>query len=353
MDRYIALDAHSTTCTIGVMSPTGRRLREVVVPTNGKALVDTIKSIAGTKHLCFEEGAQSEWLYELLKPHVAELVVTQPIRCSGVVKNDSSDTWGLAEQIRTNSITRPIYKAPGLYAGLREAVRAHDVLVRDRTRAKNRLKAIFRSRAIMTTGSELYDPTKREDWIKKLPMQRQKLARLLGMELDAITVPQEEAEKWLLEEARQCAAVKLLTSVPGIGWIRAAQIVAIVVSPRRFRQKQQFWSYCGLGIVTKSSADWKFEHGRRIRTKTVMTRGLNKNCQPMLKAVFKGAAKRVESMEEHPLRIQYNELIARNMKPSLARVTIARKIAAIALAIWKNKEEYDPKKSQPTKPHAA
>jgi hypothetical protein len=45
-------------------------------------------------------------------------------------------------------------------------------------------------------------------------------------------------------------------------------------------------------------------------------------------------------------------MIAAGMKPTLARITIARKIAAAVLAMWKNKEEYDPAKSQP-KPHAA
>jgi transposase len=40
-----------------------------------------------------------------------------------------------------------------------------------------------------------------------------------------------------------------------IGPVRAATIVAVVVTPERFRTKQQFWSYCGLGIVTRSSAD--------------------------------------------------------------------------------------------------
>jgi transposase len=55
------------------------------------------------------------------------------------------------------------------------------------------------------------------------------------------------AETWLLEEAGRCSMVKLLATAPGIGMIRAAQIVAIVLSPDRFRTRQQFWSYCGLG----------------------------------------------------------------------------------------------------------
>jgi transposase len=354
MDRYIGLDAHSTTCTIGVMTATGKRHREMVVDTNGKVLVEAIKSIAGTKHLCLEEGAQSEWLYELLQPHVDEIVVTQPLKNAGQ-KSDTLDTWELADNIRTGSIKRPIFKAPGTYSALREAVRAHDVLTKDVTRCKNRLKALFRSRGISTPGSEIYDPDPqtREAWIKQLPVHRQKLAALLAKELDVLSELKNEAEKWLLEQAKCCISVKLLTSVPGIMWIRAAQIVATVISPNRFRTRQQFWSYCGLGIVTKSSSDWKRDrHGKLVRRDdTVKTRGLNMNRNPMLKAVFKGAASTIERMppatEEppHPLRAQYDQLIERGLKPSLARVTIARKIASIVLAIWKNKEEYDSTKS--------
>jgi hypothetical protein len=111
LERYIGLDAHTQTCTFAVMGPTGRRLREQVVDTNGKLLVDFVKSIAGTKHLCMEEGTHSEWLYELLKPHVDEIVVIQPLRKDGQ-KSDSIDAWGLAEQVRKGG-TRGVFKAPG------------------------------------------------------------------------------------------------------------------------------------------------------------------------------------------------------------------------------------------------
>ena len=41
-----------------------------------------------------------------------------------------------------------------------------------------------------------------------------------------------------------------------LGEIRVAQMIAVVMTPDRFRTRQQFWSYCGLGIVTRSSSDW-------------------------------------------------------------------------------------------------
>jgi hypothetical protein len=51
-----------------------------VIDTNAKVLIETVRSIGGTLHLCFEEGTLSNWIYELLEPHVDKLVVVQPRR---------------------------------------------------------------------------------------------------------------------------------------------------------------------------------------------------------------------------------------------------------------------------------
>jgi transposase len=347
MDRYIGLDAHSQTCTVTVMGPSGKHLAEQILETNGKVLVEHLKGIAGTKHLCFEEGTHSEWLYELLKPQVDDLVVIQPLRSDGQ-KNDSVDAWGLAERVRHGAIDCAVFKAPGVYSELRAAVRAQRALVGDVVRAKNRLKAIYRSRGLQGMGTEVYDSAERSKWLKKLPVHRRKLAEILSKELDALTEVHASAKEWLLEQAGGCPIVKLLATAPGIGMIRAAQIVAIVLSPERFRTRQQFWSYCGLGIVTRSSSDWvRDRQGAWARRETAQTRGLNRNRHPVLKAIFKGAALSiVQSMPNHPLHQDYQRMISAGIKPTLARITVARKIAAAVLAMWKNKEEYDPAKSQ-------
>ena len=47
---------------------------------------------------------------------------------------------------------------------------------------------------------------------------------------------------------------------------------------------------------------------------------------------------------EDPLYQDYQRLLAGGTKPNLAKVTLARKIAAIVLAIWKTEEEYHPDK---------
>ena len=66
----------------------------------------------------------------------------------------------------------------------------------------------------------------------------------------------DEAEEWLLKESKSHPIIRKLRTGPGMGPIRTAQLVAIVGTPDRFRTSRQFWSYCGLAIVTRSSSDW-------------------------------------------------------------------------------------------------
>ncbi len=45
MDRYVGLDAHPTSCTFGVVGPWGKRLKSMVVETNGAPLVIRASSL--------------------------------------------------------------------------------------------------------------------------------------------------------------------------------------------------------------------------------------------------------------------------------------------------------------------
>ena len=343
MDRYIALDAHKESCTLAVVGPSGRRLKSQVVETNGRALVEAVQSIPGQRHVCLEEGTQSAWLYELLRPHAAEVVVTLPAKRRGP-KDDLRDAWALAEELRSGSLQTVVFKAPHRLSGLREAVRGYTMLTGDLVRVKNRLRALYRSRGVVTDAG-IYRPEGREACERQLPESQRRLARLLGGYLEVVEQAQGEAERWLREEARQQAVVQRLATAPGLGWIRTAQLVAVVVTPERFRTVRQFWSYCGLGIVTRSSADWVREGQRWVRAQTIQTRGLNRNRHPLLKTIFKGAATTViHQLVDHPLHEDYQRMLRAGIRPNLAKLTLARRIAAAVLAMWKHQEEYDPQK---------
>ena len=342
MDRYVGLDAHAQTCTLAVMGPTGRRLTSRVVETNGQALRAAMGEIPGRIHLCLEEGTQSAWLYEILEAQVAEIVVAVPEESKGA-KDDLRDAWARADELRTGRIRTKVYKAPKHLTTVRSAACAYRMATQDVVRVKNRLKSVFRSRGILAE-SDVYAVRSRNKWLKQLPAGHRELAEWLGRELDTLVPLREEAEERLLKEAKTHPISRKLATAPGLGPLRTAQLVAIVATPHRFRTSRQFWSYCGLSIVTRSSSDWvRDQRGQWARAEVQQTRGLNRKRQPVLKAIFKGAATTVlTQLVEHPLHADYQRRLANGMKPNLAKLTLARRIAAIVLSMWKHEEVYDP-----------
>ena len=139
----------------------------------------------------------------------------------------------------------------------------------------------------------------------------------------------------LLAESRKHSAVNLLRQIPLIGPIRAALLIALIQTPHRFRTKRQLWAYSGLALKTYSSGEYRFVEGQLKRSKRLLAiRGLNTNHNHDLKNIFKGAASRA-AMVPGPFQEFYAALVARGMKPSMARLTLARKIAAITLLVWK------------------
>jgi transposase len=343
--RYIGIDAHSSTCTLVTMGPSGKRLTEQIVETDRKTLMDAIRGVAGERYICFEEGTLSEWLYETLEPLAKDIDVVQPPKRARGSKNDSSDAWALAEAMRVQSkqVVR-VFKEPRKYTMLRKAARTYEVTLRDVVRVKNRIHASYRARGMSGLGEAIYDPDRRQACSAQLPPGQERLVEHYCCELDGLMMVHDKARSWLLEEAEKQPIVELLKTAPGIGTIRASLIVATILSPERFRTSRQLWSYCGLGIVMHSSSDWS-RHDDGLRRKTAFqTRGLNRNRNPLLKEVFKSAARSVTSrtMASHPLNHGYQRQLNSGTKPNLARLTVARRIAAAVLAMWKNKEVYDP-----------
>ena len=205
MERYVGLDAHGTSCTFGVIGPSGRKLRTDVVETNGRALVSYLRSLAGRKHLCLEEGTQSAWLYEILSPHVEEIVVAG-VRASRGQKNDALDAFQRAEELRTGTIKKSVFKAPRLYSRLRELGRVHAMLVQDVVRVQGRLKAMYRARGVATPGKSVYGPRERERWLKQLPVSSRWATEKLHEQYDLLLQLKHEAEQELVAVMEAYAA---------------------------------------------------------------------------------------------------------------------------------------------------
>jgi transposase len=151
----------------------------------------------------------------------------------------------------------------------------------------------------------------------------------------------QEARRDLLLEAKKHKPWKLLRLIPGIGPIRAAIVIAVMQTPHRFRTKRHLWTYSGLALETHDSAQYHAVAGQLQRSKKPATvRGLNKDHNHDLKDIFKGAAMRA-SNAAGPMRDFYEALLAKGRKPTMARLTLARKIAAITLIVWKKEVRFD------------
>jgi len=343
MERYIGMDVHTASCTAGVLSAKGRRLKSVVLETNGKVLVEFLKTIPGNRHLIIEEGTHSNWLHEILSPHVHEMVVIGVPKNKGQ-KNDKIDSFGLAEKLRIGSIETRVFKGIGNFAALDATSKAYRNVMIDSTRVMNRLKGVFRSRGIPTGDKEIYSQSKKNEWLEKLPSKTRPLARTYYAELEMLMELRNQAQKEMRKEARKHKIYHILRTIPGLGPNRVAELLPIIVTPYRFPNKRMFWTYCGLGVVMRSSSDWvRAANGFWLRTNTQQTRGLNYNHNHFLKKIFKGAATTVigQQRKEDPVFQHYLSLLDGGTNPTLAKLTIARQIASITLSLWRSGKDYD------------
>ena len=340
---FAAADVHAATTTFAVLDSSGKFVMETVVETKAESLLSVVKSITGAVHLTFEEGTHAAWLYDLLKPHVAELLVCNPRknRNDSGNKSDRIDARQLARWLRSGDLS-PVYHGHDSTRALKELVRGYENLVSDSVRTKNRLKAVYRSQGESTSGGDVYKLEQREEWLSKIQSSGlRSRAGWLYSQMESLGELRREAEKAVLREAKKHRPCSLLRTVPGIGPIRSATIVAHAATPFRFRTKRQFWSYCGLAVVTWGSSDWVIDGEKLIRKRQpVATRGLNRNYNRRWKDVFKGAVRDAGLFRPH-----FDSLVASGTRPEMARLTVARKIAATTLAIWKKGEKFIPSKA--------
>ena len=350
--KYIGMDVHKESISIAVRNDAGKIVMESVIETKASTILQFIDGLRGNVHVTFEEGTWAAWLHDLLKPRVAKLVVCDPRRNALLQEgnqNDGVDARKLAELLQNNQL-RAVYHGDHGLRTLKELVRSYLTITQDLTRVMSRLKAIYRSWAIPCTGKQVYAPRHRVEWLAKINEPGvHRRAEFYYEQLDALRCVRQEVRRDLLAESKKHQAWKRLCGIPSIGPIRAAVLLGILQTPHRFRTKRQLWTYSGVGIETSSSADHHVVKGQLERKKKAEVRGLNRNHNHDLKNLFKGAAI-VAATKPGPFAEFYAELVAKGMRPEMARLTLARKIATIVLIVWKRGVCFD---AQHLKPQTA
>jgi len=109
--KYIGMDVHQATISVAVMDSAGKLILESILETKAATILQFLGGLRGSLLVTFEEGTSAAWLYDLLKPHVANVLVCDP-RKNALLKDGSKsdriDARKLAELLRGNLLS-PIY----------------------------------------------------------------------------------------------------------------------------------------------------------------------------------------------------------------------------------------------------
>ena len=156
--KYIGLDVHQATISVAVLDSSGKLVMEAILETKAETILQFIHGLRGSLHVTFEEGTCAAWLHDLLKPHVAQVLVCDP-RKNALMKagnkKDRADARKLAELLYLNKLSSVYHGETGVRM-LRELARSYLTIVKDLTRVMCRLKAVYRSWAIPCAGRDVY-----------------------------------------------------------------------------------------------------------------------------------------------------------------------------------------------------
>jgi len=143
-EKYIGLDVHQASISVAVMDSKGKLVMESILETKASTILEFFAGLRGTLSVTFEEGTWAAWLYDLLKPHVARVLVCNP-RKNALLKhgnkNDRIDARKLANLLRLEEL-EPVYHSQTGVRTLRELARSYLTSTKDLTRVLTRVTQI-------------------------------------------------------------------------------------------------------------------------------------------------------------------------------------------------------------------
>jgi len=341
--NHIGMDGHITTLEFAVVNEAGRLVKADRVPTSVNGFMAFVRTVPRPRIIYMEEGTLAAWALENCVRFGEKLVITDAKRNhwigSSGQKDDPIDALKLA-QLGRGGYIKEIHHPVGQRRRFRELMIAYHDAVRSTTRIKNKIKARFRQNGIQCTGITVYSETYREEWKAKLPKEMTLLLILdnLWRQLQQSEQTEEELVAAARAQAKHYPEIKHFQGLPGIGFIHAATISAMLETPYRFADKKKVWMYAGLGIMRRSS-------GGKLYTEKLTT-----DYNRLLKYTIKQAAEVAIQTKDNPFRRKYLDMtLLRGIAPHRAKLTIARDMLATMWAMWRKGEKY----SSEIREHAA
>jgi len=198
-------------------------------------------------------------------------------------------------------------------------------------RFKNKLKAKFRQVAIREEGDGMYNPDRRQDWLKQLDdhPQLQFQAEHMFKTLEHLETIKDETCVRMVKIAKKNPAYRRLLTIPGIGPVLATGYIAILDTPERFSRKNKLWRYGCLGNCYHKSDDVVYKDRPSATGNRVL--------KWIVKQHYQGAMKCKKSNQ---FQRKYQAAVKRGLDPKIARRHVRRSLLSTVRAVWMKKETY-------------
>ncbi len=331
MVRYVGLDVHKRVVEVCIVDAAGKVVLRERFALNRRTLeLFATKILRPTDHVAFEATTNCWAVADVLRPHVAKLVVSNPLTTKAIaqakVKTDKVDAYVLAQLLRCDFLPE-VWQPDEATRRLRELTGRRSALVGQRTMMRNRIHSVLAMRLIEVSRKKLFDVEGLE-WLKTVELDPQG-RMLIDSDLRQLEFLQKEIAALDLELAQQGHAredVKLLMTLPGVDVGTALALLAAWGDYRRFPDGDHAASYFGLAPCTKQSAEHCY-HG------PITKRG-NSHARWML-------IEAAQHLDKHPgpLGHFFRRLMKRKCR-NVAVVAAARKLAMIAWLMLKSNEPY-------------
>ncbi|MDP9178323.1 MAG: IS110 family transposase [Gemmatimonadota bacterium] len=329
----IGLDLHKRETQLCIISD-GGSISERRIVTSRERLAAVLASCSPARIL-LEASTESEWVAQHLESLGHEVIVADPNYApmygsrTRRVKTDKRDARALAEALRLGAY-RVAHRVSPERRHVRAELAVREALVRTRTRYVSLAKALVRRDGLRVAGSESHLVAKR---IAALDLSDALASEL--MPLFQVLVPINEqiaaADGRIGSLTDDDPDVALLTTAPSIGPITAAAIVATVDDITRFHSAHQFEAFLGLVPGERSS-------GEKRRVGKITKAGNSRVRYLLVEAGWR--IMRSRSEETAALRA-WALLIAARRGKRIAVVALARRLAGILYAMWRDDSPYN------------
>lgn len=289
--------------------------------------------LRGNCKVAVEATGNWYWLVDLLQRLELDVSLANPLQTKAIayarVKTDKVDARILTHLLRTDFL--PTCWIPEReQRDNRDMLRARLTLVRMSTRCKNIIRGILEKFNIKLSFSDIWNGRGREALEKvSLSMPYSEVLKQLLVQIDNLTPQIDYWEKKIREQISLSDDAQRLLQVPGIGNIWALTILYETGPIARFPSAKRYVGYAGLAPKTKGTSD-KYWNGH-----------LCKQANMYLKyAYMEIATTALRSCDIDRRLIFYYRRVSNRKGKGIARVALARKIAAIVYHMLREKIDY-------------